>query len=503
MRLLLLGLLLTLRGEPARCRGGEEEGEDAVTLDGNIRHFAVANNSVYVATEERLHQLSRSLAQVRSLTQRGTVEGGQDPGDGRFQRVSGSDKWNATFSVNTLLPFEENGTLISCGVTECGYCELLDLANISKVLYKENIQVGSLRRRSASVGFLVQVQDSPSRTETYILTAIQQDKDKTTEEDKCFFDVRVARLHDTNNEHMGGIFSDVDGSAHSGIQPEGDVEFVDGFQISSTIYLFSNLPATSKVRLLWLESKGSKTRTFTSMRGASLHLSSGDGAVGAGRSRLLASSVIPGGPPVLWTGVFSVDGDRTNTVLVVFDVSPDRTPGTYEDPDFCSSNCNSNRVKGQPQALRPAAVLFRQSFMTSVLAVRQKAWMVFFIGTGDGQLIKLAVDKAYRTVCPRVLYRADNDRQVSPRMHLDQVDRKHFYVALGNQMKRVPVSRCRTHTGLQACWSAQDPFCGWCGSASSCTFEDECPDSLWLSIPDDASQEKMVSYRVERTSGGQ
>lgn len=36
-------------------------------------------------------------------------------------------------------------------------------------------------------------------------------------------------------------------------------------------------------------------------------------------------------------------------------------------------------------------VLFRQEQMTSVLAVRQKAWMVFFIGTGDGQLIKVSI----------------------------------------------------------------------------------------------------------------
>ena len=44
----------------------------------------------------------------------------------------------------------------------------------------------------------------------------------------------------------------------------------------------------------------------------------------------------------------------------------------------------------QPHVLRPVRVLFRQKHMTSVLAVRQKAWMVFFIGTGDGQLIKVS-----------------------------------------------------------------------------------------------------------------
>lgn len=38
------------------------------------------------------------------------------------------------------------------------------------------------------------------------------------------------------------------------------------------------------------------------------------------------------------------------------------------------------------------AVLYKQNYMTSVLAVRQKAWMVFFIGTEDGQLIKVCIN---------------------------------------------------------------------------------------------------------------
>lgn len=45
----------------------------------------------------------------------------------------------------------------------------------------------------------------------------------------------------------------------------------------------------------------------------------------------------------------------------------------------------------QPKLLRPVTVLFEQEHMTSVLALRQKAWMVFFIGTGDGQLIKASI----------------------------------------------------------------------------------------------------------------
>ena len=47
----------------------------------------------------------------------------------------------------------------------------------------------------------------------------------------------------------------------------------------------------------------------------------------------------------------------------------------------------------QPKMLKPKKVLFRQNYMTSVLAVRQRAWLVFFIGTGDGQLIKVRTKK--------------------------------------------------------------------------------------------------------------
>ncbi|XP_049422249.1 plexin-C1 isoform X24 [Epinephelus fuscoguttatus] len=133
--------------------------------------------------------------------------------------------------------------------------------------------------------------------------------------------------------------------------------------------------------------------------------------------------------------------------------------------------------------------------MTSVLAVTQKAWMVFFIGTGDGQLIKLAVDRNYHTTCPTVLYRANDDHKVFPKMHLDQVDLKHVYLPFQNQMKRVSVSKCSTYTKVQDCWSAQDPYCIWCGSKTRCTFEDDCQDSDWLSIPDDF-QHRMVSHRV-------
>ncbi|XP_071358919.1 plexin-C1-like isoform X2 [Trachinotus anak] len=451
---LLPALLFILRGEPGRCRG--EDG--GFTFDGDIRHFAVATNSVYIATEEKLYQLSHDLTLVRSLTQRGLLSSGSIPPGGlHFHRVSEADPWNTTLRVNVLLPFVDNNTLISCGVTddECGYCDILDLMDISNVVYRESIQVGP-RRGGASVSVLVSVEKSPSRSESFILTAVPPQHQDEKIKIRCPSDYKTINLHNTDDQQSGG----------------------------------------NKVLLIWLEVKTTKAETFESLRSARLSPSE-DGGDG---NRLLASSVIPGGPSVLWCGVFSVDAGQSSTELVVFDISPDLSGKADTDPDFCSDGTDKPGVK-KAKTLRPEAVLFRQNNMTSVLAVRQKAWMVFFIGTGDGQLIKLAVDKNYHTVCPTVLYRANDDRRVFPKMHLDQVDRKHVYVPFQNKMERVPVSKCSTYTNVEECWSAQDPYCVWCGS-KGCTFEDDCKDSDWVSIPD-TYQQKMVSHSVERSQTGQ
>ncbi|XP_030576205.1 plexin-C1 [Archocentrus centrarchus] len=489
--ILLLGLLSVLWGDPGLCleQGG------GYSFDGDIRQFAVASNSVYIATEERLYQLSHDLTLINSLTQRGILKTGNQPEDAQFYRVSETAAWNSTFSINVLLPFTKSDSMISCGVTDddCGYCEVLDLKNISNLLYREHIQVGPLKHSSASVSFLVDVKKK-TQTDTYILTAIQQNKEQP-ENSKCGINHQTINLHDTDNKQGGGIFSLTDGASGTpGIKSKGDVEFVDGFQISSTIYLFSNALSdqTNRVRLIWLQGDKSKTDALKSLRGATLSTFDGES------SRLVASSVIPGEQPVLWSGVFSVDGGDTNTELIVFDISADSSRGTDKDPDFYTSA--PSRVT--PKILKPKAVLFRQRSMTSVLAVRQRGWTVFFIGTGDGQLIKLAVDRNYHSACPTVLYWTDDDRKVFPKLHLDPVDHKHVYVPFRNQMKRVPVSKCSTYTNVQECWSAQDPYCVWCGSKRSCTFEGDCTDSDWLSIPDD-SQHKMISHKVEKDTNGQ
>lgn len=316
MLVLLAGLMFILWGAP-RCCGGFK-------FVGQIRHYAVATNTVYIATEDSLFQLSHDLRLIQKLTQRGILEKAERVDDQLFHRVSGAAGANATFSVNVLLPYVENNTLVTCGVTDNhnGYCEVLDLWNISKVIHGETFQLGPPWRKSASVAFVVNAKKE--KNETYILSAVEQRNQSPISTSET----EAVRLHNTNDQQYGCIFSFSDGLSRAVIKTN-RVEFVDGFQMGWIIYLFSNVPSGDKnntVRLIWLKSEGEKTEIVKSLRGATLRVADQN-------SKLVASSVVPGGPRTLWTGVFSGGGGGTQ--LVLFDISPELNKEAFEDPDFC------------------------------------------------------------------------------------------------------------------------------------------------------------------------
>lgn len=54
-------------------------------------------------------------------------------------------------------------------------------------------------------------------------------------------------------------------------------------------------------------------------------------------------------------------------------------------------------------------------------------------------ILQLTVDNNYNSACPSVLYEANNDDKVFPKIHIDQVDRKHIYVRFPKQVRPPPV----------------------------------------------------------------
>jgi len=94
---------------------------DVVNFDGDIKDFVVGKSKLFVLTDHRLHQMRLDLSEEKR-----------------------KDITNATHQniVNILLPFEDNDTLITCGTFSNGYCEVLDINDITKSIYAESILIG-------------------------------------------------------------------------------------------------------------------------------------------------------------------------------------------------------------------------------------------------------------------------------------------------------------------------------------------------------------------------
>ncbi|KAJ3612308.1 hypothetical protein NHX12_020584 [Muraenolepis orangiensis] len=328
MGLAWLSLLVALGGFAPR-------GADVVTSRrGDIRDFAVAARWVYVVTEDHLYQLDLgSLGLLHSLHQRGTYDVSSD---GRLNRAAlDGTGGGATFSVNTLAPLVDINVLLTCGAVGCGYCELLDLANVTRITHQEGYELGPIVPNNASVGFAVNLEN-----QSYVLSATQGNA--INDKGRLIIKEPHIRLHNTNKTQFGGLFSYTDKTRNPEIiARHQSVQFVDGFQINSTIFIFSNVNLTSehpKVRLLWFQTKATKTQTLRSMQGAIL-----DCCAGTARRRLVSSSVVPGDRSVLWTGIFT-DHGTTDTELAVFDISPPSHTNSYRDPDFIFKDTKETQV---------------------------------------------------------------------------------------------------------------------------------------------------------------
>lgn len=323
MKLMLVPLFAVL-ARPAPC----QEVNDRYDFGQDIRQFAVEAGHVYVATDGGLHQLRHNL----TLHQRVSLSGVWSGSD-VFERVSEANHLElTTFRVHVLLPFVSNRTLITCGIVDKDhdYCEIRNLLDISQVVYWEQIPVGPQWRSSASVAFVVNVREKDDSTETYIMTAVEHRKQRVSDPSGH---TNTLVLLNTNDNQTGRIFSNLDHLTNAVVDYAGSryVEFVDGFQIGAVIYFILYQHNTTKeARLLWFEGNEGKGDSLKNIWGGILVPSD----AGKNATQVVASSLVPGFTPVLWVGVFAVDGEETNTQLVLFDISSDLKNRTEMDTEF-------------------------------------------------------------------------------------------------------------------------------------------------------------------------
>ncbi|XP_073693877.1 plexin-C1-like [Garra rufa] len=453
MRGYILGILVLLK----YCSCG-----DWHDFDGDIKDFVVGNSKLFILTDDRLHQMRHDLHEEN------------------WKYITNATHHNRVF---ILVPFDANGTLITCGTLD-RYCEILDLNDITISIYYERDVTFGPRQNEKPFAFIAGTSSS-----RYLFVG------------KIFDDAidnrySVVTLWNTLQSQLGGIFSKLADSSSPFIQTTvRDVEFVDGFQrvSPSGSYLFLNAKTDNRSIVLWMNSsKGKKPQIIKSLRAATIKCCSDKV-----RPVLVASTVIPSVNGVIWAGVFSAQNqqDPENSALALYDIS--NIQGRVK--DFCPNGENPCGSESHSE-LQPLSVVFKYSSMSAAAAMRSESWIVLFIGTSDGQLIKLVLDEKFTPGCPTVLYKSDDERAVLPRMHFDPVDFKHIYIAMKKQLRRVSVVLCAKYKTLKDCRAALDPLCGWCVNSHRCSTQDECSDTSWVSIPKDSLQKQLFSFQMTENS---
>ncbi|KAH0616748.1 hypothetical protein JD844_028118 [Phrynosoma platyrhinos] len=126
------------------------------------------------------------------------------------------------------------------------------------------------------------------------------------------------------------------------------------------------------------------------------------------------------------------------------------------------------------------------SSLVSVYATAVLNKTVLFLGTRNGQLLKVILDDNMKSNCPEILYEIEEESPVFHKLELDPVNEDYLYLPSNNEIRRIQVANCSKYVSCKECLSAFDPHCGWCHLKNSCTLKGECPFSNksmnWTSI---------------------
>ncbi|XP_032892776.1 plexin-D1 [Amblyraja radiata] len=140
-----------------------------------------------------------------------------------------------------------------------------------------------------------------------------------------------------------------------------------------------------------------------------------------------------------------------------------------------------------PLAIRDpvkAFPIFEESGLTSVAVSSLNNHTVVFLGTANGQLLKLNLQN--NQILKRELLLVASDEAVHHIMQFDPEDQNYLYVMTMYQISRVRVASCNQSQSCQECLGAHDAYCGWCTLESRCTLQQDCANStqpsFWIDL---------------------
>ncbi|KAJ6656323.1 hypothetical protein lerEdw1_003826 [Lerista edwardsae] len=206
----------------------------------------------------------------------------------------------------------------------------------------------------------------------------------------------------------------------------------------------------------------------------------------AGRTRILSSSLLVlSEERAFWVGVFSVSSawrTAASSALCIFNLTQvlNDAKGCYFG-NFKLPDERPNLCKNETRPIKSPSLT--HSDLVSVYATVVLKKIVLFLGTRNGQLMKVILDDNMEPNCPDTLYEIEEEPTIFHRLALDPVDKDYIYLPSDKEIRRIQVANCSKHVSCQDCLSAMDPHCGWCHSNKRCTLARECPRSNhWANI---------------------
>ncbi|MEJ1277088.1 plexin C1 [Cricetulus griseus] len=367
-----------------------------------------------------------------------------------------------------LLPYREGATglegLLLTGWTfDRGACEVRPLGNLSRSSLRNATEVVSCHPQGSTAGVVYRAGGTDrwylAVAATYVLPEPEtanrcnpaaSDRDtaialKNTEE-RSLATQELGRLK-------------LRGSA-------GSLHFVDAFLWNGSVY-FPYYPYnyTSGAATGWPSMARIAQSTEVLFQGqAALDCSHGHPD---GRRLLLSSSLVEAMD--VWAGVFSAatgEGQErrspATTALCLFRMSEIQARARSCSWDFQATEHNCKK-DDRPEQVQPiASSTLIHSDLTSVYGTMVMNRTVLFLGTGDGQLLKV---------------------------------------------RRIRVANCSKRKSCSECLTAADPHCGWCLPLQRCTFQGDCTHAgsfeNWLDIssgPKKCPKIQIIRNLRERTT---
>lgn len=443
-RTALLWLSVLLSG--TRCHGGE-----SFKPGYPIANVAASQRHVFITSGNQLYQLDTRLQLERNAS---AGKANQRPE-------------NSTQASNLLLVSQDDGVVYTGWTWDEGRIEKRNLSDVGQVLGTQT-EVVSSTAGQPSHGTVFKLE-----TKTYLAIA-----------------ALISSKVNSDGKNAIVIYDDL-------VQPENNqlklnknetLHFVDAFVWGDYIFTPSSFNGTG----------GGPTMVITKYSKEELSLY-GEATVVCddhhATKTLVSSSLIQRSKEgALWAGIFTL-GTPLNvsgsTALCIFNLTGMLTTakGCYSS-GFSSVNLPRKDVCKVYPILRSATLT--HSSLSSVYGIEVQQHIVVFMGTENGQLLKVSLDHTFRAGCPDILYETAEETPVLPKLVLDPTDKRYIYLPTTSQVVRVQVSDCRKYQSCRQCLLAADPYCGWCHSKASCTFQDDCVNgndmNYWVSVQEGANK---------------